>query len=124
MKNNIKTLILLACVTLTLGSCGVNSGLINQVTTYNNGTNVVLQEANYKVIGTFSGEASTNYFLGFGGFTNLVSEAKKDLYQKAGLEGTSRAIINMSLEMQKDYYTALFQERTVIVHGTVIEFTK
>ncbi len=117
-------LILITVVSLFLTSCSMNSGLVNQFTTYNNGTNVVLQEANFKVVGQVTGKATNSYFFGFGGFKNLVSLAKQDMLKNAALDGTSKAIINMSLETQHNFYMGIFQERTVIIHGTVIEFMK
>lgn len=118
-----KNLILFGVAAVMFTSCSMNSGLINQFTTYNNGTNVVLQEANFKVIGDTTGVAVNQYVFGFGGFKNLVSLAKQDLVKNARLEGTSRAITNMSLEVQKSRMGMVVQHK-VIVHGTIIEFTK
>ena len=108
-----------------LTSCGLNSGLVNQLTLYGNNTQVVLQEANYRIIGQVSGTASDSYILGLGGFKkNLVELAKNDMYRKAEMEGKSRAIINMGLERHKSRILMLYSTHSITVHGTLIEFTK
>lgn len=110
-------------------SCTYNSGLVNQFSTYGTNTNVVLQEKNFKVVGMVSGTASADYFLGFvgglgiGGKMRLIEEAKKDMYAKANLEGTSRAIINSGLEEDLAWYVFVWK-KTITVHGTIIEFEK
>ena len=108
-----------------LTSCGLNSGLVNQLTLYGNNTQVVLQEANYRIIGQVSGTAADSYILGIGGFKkNLVELAKNDMYRKAEMEGKSRAIINMGLERHKSRILMLYSTHSITVHGTLIEFTK
>ncbi len=108
---------------IILSGCGINSGLINQLSVNNTTTDVVLQENNFKVIGTVSGEAKDTYIFGFGGLTtDLVAKAKQDMIKKAALEGTSKAIINVTLEEHKALFVILV-ERTIFVHGTIIEFT-
>jgi hypothetical protein len=109
---------------ILLSGCGMNSGLVNQFSVNGANSNVILQKNNFKVIGTVSGEAKDTYVFGFGGLTrDLVARAKQDMIKNAELDGTSRAIINVTLE---EHY-ALFlvvAEKTIIVHGTVIEFTE
>jgi hypothetical protein len=105
-------------------SCGMNSNLVNQFTVYGNNSQVVLDQANYRVVGTVSGSASDSYFLGFGGFkSNLVERAKRDMYQKAELDGKARAVINMSVERHRANYL-LARKLTMTVTGTVVEFEK
>lgn len=106
-----------------LSGCGINSGLINQLNVHGASTNVILQENNFKVVGTVSGEAKDTYILGFGGLTrDLVATAKQNMIANAELDGTSRAIINVTIEEHHALFVILV-EKTIIVHGTVIEFT-
>ncbi len=106
----------------SLSSCGRNSGLTNQFSTYGSNTNVILSENNYKVVGTVKGSASDFRAFGFGGFKkDLVARAKQNMLDSAKLEGTSRAVINMSLERHKSRFPIL-ATHTITVHGTVIEF--
>ncbi len=116
--------VILIAFTTLLSSCGMNSNLVNQFSVYGNNTQVVLDQANYRVVGQVSGTASDNYFLGIGGFkTNLVEQAKLDMYKKAELDGKARAVINMSVERHSARYV-LAAKRTMTVTGTVIEFEK
>ena len=96
---------------------------MNQFSINGANTNVILQDNNFKVIGTVSGEAKDTYVFGFGGLTkDLVAKAKQEMIKNAELNGTSRAIINVTLEEHHALFVILV-EKTVIVHGTVIEFT-
>lgn len=116
--------ILLLLAVLSTG-CGVNSGLVNQLTLYGNNTNAVLEKNNFKVIGEVTGTASDNYIFGIGGFkTNLVSKAKKDMLTNASLNGSSRTVVNLSLERHRSTFLGLFGTHTITVHGTLIEFDK
>lgn len=118
-----KNICLLFLIAILASSCGVNSGLVNQLTLYGNNTNVVLEKNNFKVIGEVSGSASDSYFFGIGGFKkNLVSMAKKDMLSKSELNGKSRVVINLSLERHRASYLGLFGTHTLTIHGTLIEF--
>jgi hypothetical protein len=109
---------------ILLSGCGVNSGLVNQYSVNGANTNVVLQKNNFKVIGTVSGEATDKYLFFIGGFKqNLVAKAKQNMIESAKLDGTSKAIINLTLE-EHNKFIFLYLKRTIIVHGTVIEFTE
>lgn len=119
----LKALPVLAALAL-LSSCGINSNLVNHLTLYGNNTQVVLQDANYRVVGQVTGTASDLYVLGMGGFkANLVEQAKQDMNKKAELDGKARAIINVGLERHRGNYL-LAKTITVTMTGTVIEFTK
>ncbi len=105
-----------------LSGCGVNSGIMNQFSVNGTNTNVVLQKNNFKVIENVSGEATDTYWFFIGGFKQtLVAKAKQNMIEKAKLEGTSKAIINVTLE-EHSKLMFIYVKRTVIVHGTVIEF--
>ena len=108
---------------ILLAGCGVSSGLMNQYSVNGANSNVVLQKDNFKVLGTVSGEASDSYLFFIGGKTkNLIAIAKKNMIEKAGLVGTSKAIINITLE-EHNKFAFVYIKKTITVHGTVIEFT-
>jgi hypothetical protein len=107
-----------------LSGCGINSGITNQFSVNGANTNVVLQKKNFKVLGTVSGESSDSYIFLIGGSKqNLIARAKQNMIDNAKLEGTSKAIINVTLE-EHNMLILVYIERTIIVHGTVIEFTE
>ncbi|MDA3893210.1 MAG: hypothetical protein PF517_16230 [Salinivirgaceae bacterium] len=111
-------------VIVSLSGCGVNSGLMNQLGVNGTNSNIVLQKNNFKVVGTVSGEASDSYiFLIGGNKKNLVAQAKQNMIENAKLEGTSKAIINVTLE-EHTSLIIVYIKRTITVHGTVIEFTE
>ena len=121
-RNALYTAVLIAVVFLS--SCGVNSGIMNQYSVNGANTNVVLQKKNFKVIENVSGDATDTYWFFIGGFKQtLVAKAKQNMIEKAKLEGTSKAIINVTLE-EHNKLMFIYIKRTVIVHGTVIEFTE
>jgi len=119
-RSALYTAILIAVVFLS--GCGINSGIMNQYSVNGANTNVVLQKNNFKVIENVSGEATDTYWFFIGGFKQtLVAKAKQNMIEKAKLEGTSKAIINVTLE-EHNKLMFIYVKRTVIVHGTVIEF--
>jgi hypothetical protein len=121
-KNGFITLFLIAIIFLS--GCGVNSGIINQYSVNGANTNVVLEKKNFKVIGTVSGQATDTYLFFIGGYKQtLVSKAKQNMIENAKLDGTSRAIINVTLEEHNKFIFVYFK-RTITIHGTVIEFTE
>jgi len=114
---------LLLFAVILLAGCGVSSGLMNQYSVNGANSNVVLQKDNFKVLGTVSGEASDSYLFFIGGKTkNLIAIAKKNMIENAGLVGTSKAIINITLE-EHNKFAFVYIKKTITVHGTVIEFT-
>ncbi|MBR6750088.1 MAG: hypothetical protein IKM10_06330 [Bacteroidaceae bacterium] len=87
-------------------------------------TSVVLSQANYKVIGTVSGESSQLYVLGIGGLSkkSLEQAAVSDMYNNANLTG-SQAIINSNVFYRAQFYL-LWSKTKAIATGTIIEFEK
>ena len=84
-------------------------------------TPVVLSRANFKVIGSVTGEATRNYFFNVGGWDQgLYEEAWHNLIKKAHLTGT-RAIINVTTDI-KGEKAAFWGAKTVYLSGDVIEF--
>ena len=96
-------------------------------------TQVVLSEANYKVVATESGEAQAQIFFGFGPSNKkLYAQAKSNLYKKLhrsmDLTGKSYALINITSDEQLSYlalYLApLYLNKTVTVSADVIVFSE
>jgi len=121
-RNSIYSAILI--MVILLSGCGVNSGLMNQYSVNGANTNVVLEKKNFKVVETVSGDATDNYWFFIGGFKQtLVAKAKQKMIENAKLEGTSKAIINVTIE-EHSKFMFVYIKRTITVHGTVIEFTE
>lgn len=119
-EQGIRILFLVAI--LFLSGCGINSGLVNQYSVNGANSNVILQKKNFKVIETVSGESSDSYLFFIGGHKqNLVAKAKQNMIENAKLYGTSKAIINVTIE-EHDVFKFVYIERILTVHGTVIEF--
>jgi hypothetical protein len=107
-----------------LTGCGISSGLMNQFSVNGTNTNVVLQKNNFKVVGTVSGDASDSYVFGIGlNKQYLVAKAKQNMIENAKLDGSSKAIINVTIE-EHATLILVYVKRTITVHGTVIEFTE
>ena len=87
-------------------------------------TNVELSRNNFKVVGKSVGIASNWYlFLFFGGMRRrLLGRAYQEMLDKANLEGTSRAVINVTYDLHTRYIFC-YADITITVYGTVIEFT-
>ena len=92
-------------------------------------TQVILSEANYRVINSVKGEATANFILGFGPSNDrLYSRAKKDMLENANLAGggnKSRALINITTDEQIRYfwfYLPFWVSKTVYISADIIEF--
>ena len=106
-------------------SCGIATG-VNATGYEPTHAEVHLRDNNFKVVGMARGEWSATYVLGIGGFSKevLLNNAISDMYEKANLKG-SQAIINVTNAVSiRSIAWGLYTERTVIVTGTIIEFTK
>ena len=116
------TSVLFLVAIIFLSGCGINSGLVNQYSVNGANTNVILQKKNFKVIGTVSGESSDSYLFFIGGHKqNLVAKAKQNMIESAKLDGTSKALINVTTE-EHDVFKFVYIKRIITIHGTVIEF--
>ena len=116
------TSVLFLVAIIFLSGCGINSGLVNQYSVNGANTNVILQKKNFKVIGTVSGESSDSYLFFIGGHKqNLVAKAKQNMIESAKLDGTSKALINLTTE-EHDVFKFVYIKRVITVHGTVVEF--
>jgi hypothetical protein len=117
-----KTILLVLFVAICITSCQVTSytgsyGQINQ-------SQVVLSEANFIVLGSFTGTATEKkYKMSVKDQEGLISLAKTTLLQNAAAAGAelkgSRALINVAVDIVQNKNVA-----TVTVSGDIIEFTK
>ena len=120
-----KLLFLLSCsIVLGFTSCkpmqyGGSNAYYGQV----NQTQVVLDKANFKVLGSFTGKSIANAVsLTVKDKDGLVSAAKQDFLDNAkaaGITMTSHAIINTCVD-----YLSNGKKIVVTFSGEIIEFTK
>ena len=96
-----KKLLSIAILAATLTSCSVTRGSLG----HSIQTQVELRESNFKVIGSFTGVASAQCFFGIGvNQTDLYNRARADLSYKALPIGTSRALVNVTTDIQHSWY--------------------
>ena len=95
---------------------GCSTARYNTSNHLNTETQIVLSEANYKIIKQVTGYAETTKVFGIGGLSRRACEANAyaDMVANANLQG-SQAIINV---------LPIVWIRTVTAKGYVIEFTK
>ncbi len=88
-----------------------------------NETHVVLDKANFVVVGQAEGSWSAEYVLGFGGYktATLKENAIQQMYKNANLK-SSQAIINVNYSTSVRTVLGFYTERTVTAYGTIIEF--
>ncbi len=119
----IKSLAFVVLTSVLFSSCGTHLPM-----TYNTNqhvTNVELSKKNFKVVASVKGEAKATYILGIGGLKKktLIENAKADMLKNTDLVGTSRAIVNETVEIHIRNYFVVMQYR-VVVSGHVVEFTE
>lgn len=86
-------------------------------------TEVQLNQANFDVIKSVTGEAQANYFLGIGpSEQDLYGRAKRDMLNKAQLKG-SQAMINVTTDTKLSGFI-FWRQQKVYVSGEVIQFNK
>ena len=115
--------LLLAVLLLALSGCGFHSGLTTNQNTSQ--TTVELGEANFEVVKKVSGNASASYILGIGGISKvaLIERAQADMLAETELVGTSRALINQTVEVHlANILGPIYNEKTVVVSAYVVEF--
>lgn len=110
-------------ISAMLTSCSISREATNNQNQIQ--TSVVLNQKNYKVIGTVTGESKQNYVLGIGGLSkkSLRESAMSEMLKKADLKGNARAIINTNVQYKGQFYL-LWGKRKAIATGTIIEFTE
>ena len=106
------TLTMVMACSVTVGSIGHG---IN--------TEVQLNQNNFTVIKSVTGEATATYVFGVFGPSkgNLLDQARRDMVEKAGLVGTSNALINVTTDM-KTAWNPLVTSKTAYVSGEVVQF--
>ncbi|MDR1369671.1 MAG: hypothetical protein LBJ72_06050 [Dysgonamonadaceae bacterium] len=120
MKKFFSVLFVIAML-FSFSSCAIHSVLTNNVN--NSTTNVVLEKNNYKIIQKVKGSASGTSVLIFGGsFRPLIEKARSKMLENAELIGTSRAVINETVEVNNKSYVGIVNVKTVTVSAYVVEF--
>ena len=125
-KKNIKKLLITFSILLLVNNCGfMPEGYLGHSTN----TQVILSEANYKIINSVRGDATATFILGVGPSNDrLYSRAKKDMLENANLAGggnKSRALINIATDEQIRFvwfYIPFWFSKTVYITADVIEF--
>ncbi|MBT7915524.1 hypothetical protein HN588_16640 [Candidatus Bathyarchaeota archaeon] len=120
MKMGVAGLSLLAV--LLISGCSTSIGHVG----HSINTEVQLNQKNFKVIKSVTGEASASYILGFlGGPSkqNLFDQARRDMIKKAELVGTSNAVINITTDIQVNW-NLIKVKKTAYVSAEVIQFNK
>lgn len=120
MKNLIFILI---GIPFFFSSCAVHNGLTTNTNV--NTTEVVLSQSNFKVIESVKGESQAVYVFGMGGLSRsgMIAEARARMLANAGLVGSSRAIINETVEVKHSFFP-IVRTYKVTVSGYVIEFAE
>ena len=105
---------------LFASGCGVSSYMTQNQN--QNQTNVVLSDNNYKVVKTVEATITNSYVFGIGGLSKkaLMSNAVSELTKKANLTG-SQALVNVTVQVQNKIIR-VWNRKTVVAHGTVVEF--
>jgi len=119
------TIIIALCIlAVSLNSCGINMALFTNKNS--NVTHVELSKKNFKVLERVTGTASATYYFNVGGMKNkdLINMATADMEAKANLTGTSKALINTTIDVHKGGICMLYNKITVTVSAQVIEFTE
>jgi hypothetical protein len=91
----------------------------------NHTTNVVLQKNNYKIIQKVKGTSTSTSVFGIGGgFRPLIERARAKMLESAELIGTTRAVINETVETNNKNYVGIVNQKTVTISAYIIEFTE
>ena len=105
-------------------SCSVHDGMTHNLN--QNSTNVILQDNNYTIVQKVRGESEANYVFYFGGFRKkgLIEEARANMLENANLVGSSKAVINETVETSISSFLGIYNIMKITVSGYVIEFTE
>lgn len=119
-----RNLFLFSLVALTLSSCGLSETIVSNNSVSN--TNVQLTQKNFVGIAPVYGEATNTYYFGLGGLANtsLIETATNEMLSKAGLNGNSRVVINVSYDIHRSIIYPIYYRKRITVSGYVIEFLK
>jgi len=118
--NKFKMFLLIFALVLIVSGCGIHEGLTSNLNNHN--TEVVLSSNNYKIVKRVQGTSSGVSVFGFGGsFNAMIADARKEMLENADMVGTSRAIINETVEVNRKVFVVV-SIKTITVSGYVIEF--
>lgn len=114
--------LVLVVIMFGMTSCSLHDGLTHNLN--QNSTNVVLQDNNYTIVQKIRGESQADYFFYFGGFRKkgLIEEARADMLENANLIGSSKAVINETVETSYTTFCGIYSNVKVTVSGYVVEF--
>ncbi|MBE6342141.1 MAG: hypothetical protein E7065_01965 [Lentimicrobiaceae bacterium] len=114
--------LVLVVIIFGMTSCSLHDGLTHNLN--QNSTNVVLQDNNYTIVQKVRGESQADYFFYFGGFRKkgLIEEARADMLENANLIGSSKAVINETVETSYTTFCGIYSNVKVTVSGYVVEF--
>ena len=121
MKKNLLGAVLIVC-TVALTNCAYNKH--HSSNQNSNQTNVVLSEANYKVVGQVEGNAKSRYIFGIGGMSkkSMKQNAYSDMVKAVRLSG-SQALINVNYT-SKGKFVPFYHMKSMKAEATIIEFIK
>lgn len=110
-------------ITYFLSSCGFSNELVRN---YNQQqTNVLLANANFRVVGQVEGVSSQFYFFGIGGLSekSMTSSALAEMYASADVKsaGRSMAVINVAVTVKRGLFIVAGRKKA-IARGTLVEF--
>ncbi len=110
---------IIATIATMIMGCSVTSGGIGHSII----TEVQLNQNNFKVIKSVTGEATATYVFGVFGPSkgNLLDQARRDMIQQAGLVGTSNAVINVTTDIMQNW-NPIFTTKVAYVSGEVVQF--
>lgn len=114
--------LVLVVIMFGMTSCSLHDGLTHNLN--QNSTNVVLQDNNYTIVQKVRGESQADYFFYFGGFRKkgLIEEARADMLENANLIGSSKAVINETVETSYTTFCGIYSNVKITVSGYVVEF--
>jgi hypothetical protein len=105
-------------VAIIMTGCSTTTGYLGHTVT----TEVQLSQANFDVIGSVTGEAEANYFIGFGpSKQNIVGQAKRDMINKANLKG-SQALVNVTTDVKYSWFPIFWRQQKAYVSAEIVEF--
>jgi hypothetical protein len=122
MKNSLK-IALVGALLLTGTSCATHNAYTGNLKSQN--TQVILSQNNFVVGERVEGKANATYVFGIGGLSkkSLVEAARTNMYQNAGIQGGSKALVNETFSTKTSFYF-LFWKHQVNASADVVEFTK
>jgi hypothetical protein len=122
MNDQLK-LILAFLILVLFSSCAIHNGLTSNQNGHN--TEVQLSRNNFKVVQYVEGSSRATYVFGIGGLSKpaLISRARQKMLEGANLIGTSKAVVNETVEIKHSFFPLIGTCR-VNLSAYVIEFTE